>query len=114
MILADSDSITKVFAALADPTRRGILEQLRQGEASAGDLARAYSISGPAVSKHLRVLEEAGLIDVERLAQKRVRKLKAATMRQAFDWMQPYEQFWQESFDRLQLCLDQIPDEENE
>lgn len=114
MLTAESDSVSLVFAALADPTRRGILEQLKGGSASAGDLAQSYSISGPAISKHLKVLEEAGLIEVERQAQKRVRRLKATTMRQAFDWMQPYEEFWKESFDRLQFALDQMPDEETE
>ena len=90
-----------VFAALADPTRRAILARLAQGEASVKELAEPFAMSLPAVSKHLKVLERAGLITRGREAQWRPCRLDASPLRDVADWMEPYRRHWSESFDRL-------------
>jgi DNA-binding transcriptional ArsR family regulator len=97
----DTDRLDSVFAALADPTRRAILARLAVGEASVTELARPFAMSLPAVSKHLRVLERAGLIARGRDAQWRPCRLEVGPLRDAADWMEPYRRFWDESFGRL-------------
>ena len=93
------------FAALADPTRRAILARLALGETSVNELAEPFEMSLPAVSKHLKVLEHAGLISRSREAQWRPCKLEAAPLREAFGWIEQYKKFWEESFDRLDQYL---------
>jgi DNA-binding transcriptional ArsR family regulator len=97
----DTHRLDSVFAALADPTRRAILARLAVGEASVTELARPFAMSLPAVSKHLRVLERAGLIARGRDAQWRPCWLEVGPLRDAADWMEPYRRFWDESFGRL-------------
>jgi len=96
-----SDSLSITFAALADPTRRAILVRLSQGEASVGELAAPFDMSLPAISKHLKVLEAAGLIARGRDAQWRPCQLTAGPLKDAVDWLEHYRPFWEESFDRL-------------
>ena len=95
------DQLTSTFAALADPTRRAILSRLTEGEATVNELADPFPISVQAVSKHLKVLERAGLITRGRSAQLRPSRLRAAPLRQAAVWLQGYRAFWDEGFDRL-------------
>jgi DNA-binding transcriptional ArsR family regulator len=95
------DELTSTFAALADPTRRAILAHLVEGEATVNELAEPFSISVQAVSKHLKVLERAGLITRGRSAQLRPSRLQAAPLKGAVDWLENYRGFWQGSFDRL-------------
>ncbi|WP_159728905.1 helix-turn-helix transcriptional regulator [Methylosinus sp. Ce-a6] len=102
------DPLSATFAALADPTRRAILARLARGEASVGELAAPFSISQPAVSKHLKVLEQAGLIKRGRAAQSRPCKLDAARLREVSDWLETYRRFWEESFDRLDAYLAEL------
>ena len=101
------DNLSQTFAALADPTRRAILAQLSEGEANVSDLARPFlrEMSLPAVTKHLRVLERAGLITKGREAQWRPCKINGAPLKHASDWMEQYRAFWEESFDRLDAYL---------
>ncbi len=96
-----ADRLTSTFAALADPTRRAILARLVTGEASVTELAEPFDMSMPAVSKHLKVLENAGLIARGHHAQWRPCQLNAAPLKDVADWVQHYQQFWEESFDRL-------------
>jgi DNA-binding transcriptional ArsR family regulator len=96
-----SDQLTTTFAALADPTRRAILARLAQGEATVGELAAPFPISLQAVSKHLKVLERAGLIARGRNAQLRPSRLQGDALREAADWFTDYRGFWDESFDKL-------------
>ena len=100
-----TDQLNRVFGALADPTRRGILARLHEGEASVAELTTAFPISEPAVSRHLRVLEEAGLLTRTRRATTRLSHLEAAPMRDAADWLAGYRVRWQESHDRLDALL---------
>ena len=93
------------FAALSDPTRRAILARLSLGESSVNELAKPFDMSLPAVSKHLKVLETAGLISRGREAQWRPCKLEAAPLREAFNWIEHYKKFWEQSFDRLDAYL---------
>lgn len=99
------DSLSTTFAALADPTRRAILARLSSGEASVTELAKPFQISMPAISKHLKVLERAGLIARGREAQWRPCRLRAAPLRDAADWIEHYRKSWEESFDRLDAYL---------
>lgn len=112
-----NDPLSETFAALADPTRRAILARLSQGEAPVKELAAPFAMSMPAISKHLKVLEKAGLISRGRDAQWRPCRLEAKTMKDANDWLQNYRQFWEESLDRLDLYLQEIqkgnPDEQH-
>jgi DNA-binding transcriptional ArsR family regulator len=101
----DSDRLSTTFAALADPTRRAILARLVNGEASVTDLAEPFAMSMPAVSRHLKVLEHAGLIARGREAQWRPCRLEAAPLRDIADWVEHYRRFWEESFDRLDEYL---------
>jgi DNA-binding transcriptional ArsR family regulator len=99
------DPLSATFAALADPTRRAILGRLARGEASVNELAAPFRISLPAVSKHLKVLERAGLITRGREAQSRPCRLHATPLKDADEWIERYRQFWEASFDRLDEYL---------
>src|ERR1700716_3813778 len=99
------DSLSATLSALADPTRRAILARLSQGEACVNDLAAPFSISQPAISKHLKVLEKAGLITRGREAQWRACLLDAAPLRDVANWLENYRRFWEASFDRLDAYL---------
>jgi DNA-binding transcriptional ArsR family regulator len=107
-----SDQLSVTFSALADPTRRAILARLSKGEASVNDLASPFAMSLPAVSKHLKVLERAGLILRGRDAQWRPCKLNAEPMKQATGWLEEYRKYWEESFDRLEDYLAELQQEE--
>ena len=96
------------FAALADPTRRAILARLASGEASVTELAEPFAMSQPAISKHLKVLERAGLISRGREAQRRPRQLEARPLAQANEWLETYRQFWEGAFQRLGALLDEL------
>ena len=102
---ASPDRLSLVFSALADPTRRQILARLAEGEASVGELARPFRISQPAVSKHLAVLEKAGLVAKSRHAQWRRCRLDAQPLKEVAGWMEGYREFWDESFSRLEEHL---------
>jgi DNA-binding transcriptional ArsR family regulator len=95
------DQLSSTFAALADPTRRAILARLAQGQATVNELAEPFPMSFQAVSKHLKVLERAGLITRGRTAQQRPARLRAAPLRDLTDWLEQYRQFWETSFDSL-------------
>jgi DNA-binding transcriptional ArsR family regulator len=99
------DQLAITFAALADPTRRAILSRLADGEATVKELAEPFPMSVQAVSKHLRVLERAGLIERGRTAQLRPSRLRAAPLKEAADWLETYRRFWSDSFDRLDQRL---------
>lgn len=99
------DTLSATFAALADPTRRAILARLASGEASVSELAEPFAISLPAVSKHLKVLQEAGLISKTRSAQFRPCRLETAALQSAFAWMETYARLWDGRFDRLEAHL---------
>ena len=99
------DHLNTTFAALADPTRRAILARLASGEASVTELAEPFAMSLPAISKHLKVLERAGLIARGREAQWRPCRLEAAPLKQAADWLEHYRRFWDQSLDRLEDYL---------
>jgi DNA-binding transcriptional ArsR family regulator len=103
-----TDTLSKTFAALADPTRRAILGRLATGEATVTELARPFEMTLPAVSKHLKVLEHAGLIARGRDAQWRPSRLEAGPLKDADDWLERYREFWEERFDRLEGYLDEI------
>lgn len=107
------DHLSSTFAALADPTRRAILARLASGETSVTELAEPFSMSLPAVTKHLKVLERAGLITRGRQAQWRPCKLAAAPLREASDWMAQYRAFWEDGLDRLEDYLNLIQSKEN-
>ena len=102
------DTLDNTFAALADPTRREILAHLALGEASVNELAEPFEMTLPAVSKHLKVLERAGLISRSRVAQSRPCRLEAAPLREAADWVVQYRRFWEGSFDRLDDYLREL------
>jgi DNA-binding transcriptional ArsR family regulator len=106
------DQLSATFAALADPTRRAILARLAAGEASVTEVAEPFRMSLPAVSKHLKVLERAGLVARSRDAQWRPCKLEARPLKDVADWVSHYRQFWQESFDRLDEYLGRIQKKE--
>ena len=103
-----SDRLSLTLSALADPTRRGILARLSLGEATVSELAEPYDMSMAAVSKHLKVLEKAGLISRGREAQWRPCRLEAAPMREVSDWVGNYRRFWEESLDRLEDYLETL------
>jgi DNA-binding transcriptional ArsR family regulator len=98
-------ALDRTFAALADPTRRAILARLAQGEATVGELARPFDISLPAISRHLKVLEEASLISNERQGKHRRCRLKSEALAGAAEWLDFYSRFWRGSFDRLDAHL---------
>jgi DNA-binding transcriptional ArsR family regulator len=103
-----TDQLNRTFAALSDPTRRAILARLARGEATVTEVAAPFAVSLPAISKHLKVLEHAGLITRGRDAQWRPCRLKAAPLEDAADWLEHYRQFWEGSLDRLDEHLRQI------
>ena len=103
-----ADQLDRTFAALSDPTRRAILARLAEGEATVNEVAAPFAISLPAISKHLKVLEHAGLITRGRDAQWRPCRLEAAPLEDAADWLEHYRQFWEGSLDRLDDHLRQI------
>jgi DNA-binding transcriptional ArsR family regulator len=100
-----ADQLDAVFGALADPTRRAILARLADGDASVGALAAPFAVSQPAISRHLRVLEQAGLISRRRRATARLSHLEAEPLREATAWLVRYREYWDESFDRLDELL---------
>ncbi|MGA2922746.1 MAG: metalloregulator ArsR/SmtB family transcription factor [Candidatus Sulfotelmatobacter sp.] len=100
--------LNATFAALADPTRRTILARLAKGDASVSELAEPFAMSQPAISKHLKVLERAGLISRGREAQRRPRRLEARPLREATQWLENYRQFWEAQFGRLDVLLRQM------
>jgi DNA-binding transcriptional ArsR family regulator len=102
------DRLSTTFAALADPTRRAILARLATGEASVTELADPFEMSMPAISKHLKVLERAGLIARKREAQWRPCRLEAGRLKEVADWVEYYRQFWEQSFDRLDDYLREL------
>ena len=102
------DQLSVVFAALADPTRRAIIARLADGDATVTELAEPFSISLPAISRHLKVLERAGLISRSRSGQWRSSRLEATPLKEATDWMERYRVFWDDSFDRLDFHLRRI------
>jgi DNA-binding transcriptional ArsR family regulator len=111
--MTPSEALDATFTALADPTRRAILARLAEGEASVTELGRPFSLSQPAVSRHLRVLERAGLITSGRRAQLRPRRLEVAPLKGAVEWLERYRQFWEESFVRLDGLLEELKEREN-
>jgi DNA-binding transcriptional ArsR family regulator len=107
-MLATSDRLDRTFAALADPTRRAILARLSSGEASVTELAEPFEMTLPAVSKHLKVLERAGLIARGRQRQWRPARLEAGPLREVAEWAERYRRFWEVSYDRLDEYLDEL------
>ncbi len=105
------DTLSITFAALSDPTRRAILVQLTRGAATVAELAAPFQISAPAVTKHLKVLQRAGLITQGRQAQWRPCQLDAKPLQEAAAWIEPYRQFWDESFDRLDDYLNELQEQ---
>jgi DNA-binding transcriptional ArsR family regulator len=101
-------NLDAVFAALADPTRRAILSRLAAGEASVNEIAAPFEMSQPAVSKHLKVLEQAGLIERDVDKQRRPARLKAERMAAAVSWLEKFKQFWSSSFDQLDGLLEEL------
>jgi len=102
------DRLDATFAALADPTRRAILARLASGQASVTELAAPFAMSQPAISKHLKVLEGAGLISSSREAQRRPRRLEARPLGEATEWLEGYRRFWERRFQRLDALLDEL------
>ena len=109
-----TDRLSDTFSALADPTRRAILARLALGEATVTELSEPFSLTQPAISKHLKVLERAGLITRGRTAQWRPCRLEVGPLKSAFDWVEHYRRFWEESFDRLDDYLTTIQRKEND
>ena len=105
------DRLSAAFSALADPTRRAILARLAQGETHVGELGKPFRVSGPAISRHLRVLENAGLIAREVDAQRRVCRLRGEGLVAAHDWVEQYRHFWEANLDRLVGLVEQPPSE---
>jgi DNA-binding transcriptional ArsR family regulator len=106
--MQNCDQLDKTFAALADPTRRAILARLASGEATVSEIMRPFKISQPAISRHLKVLEHAGLISGERDAQRRPRTLVAAPLKNIAEWVEGYRHFWEQKFARLDLYLSDL------
>jgi DNA-binding transcriptional ArsR family regulator len=102
------ERLDATFAALADPTRRAILARLRAGEATVAQLAAPFDMSQPAVSKHLKVLQRAGLVSRRRDAQRRPCRLEAHPLKVATDWLANYRDYWEDSFQRLDALLDEL------
>jgi len=112
------DPLSRAFAALADPTRRAILARLAYGDCTVRELGKPFDISGPAVSKHLKVLERAGLVSRGRDAQRRPRRLRAGPIKKVAEWADDYRQFWDASYERLDAYLTDLmsekPDDDDE
>ena len=107
-----TDGLSVTFTALADPTRRAILARLAQGEATVGELAEPFDLSLPAISKHLKVLQRAGLITQGRKAQWRPCRLEASRLKDVSDWVERYRHLWEERFDRLDDYLRELQEKE--
>lgn len=105
------DRLDAVFGALSDPTRRAILARLTQGDANVAELAAPFNVSQPAISRHLKVLEGAGLISRRRRATARLSHLEAEPLREATTWLASYQEYWEESFDRLDVLLKALQEE---
>ena len=112
MAVAGTDRLSLTFAALADPTRRAILARLASGEATVKELSAPFAMSGPAISKHLRVLERAGLVARGQDAQWRPRRLEAAPLKEVAEWAEKYRRFWDPSYDRLDRYLQTLKEKE--
>jgi len=110
--MVQADTLNAAFSALADPTRRAIIARLAAGEATVNELAEPFDMSLPAISKHLKVLERAGLISRGRNAQWRPCRLEAGPLKEVADWVERYRRFWEESFDQLDSYLMQIQHKE--
>jgi len=110
--MVNSDALTATFAALADPTRRAILARLKSSDATVTELARPFDMSMPAISRHLKVLEQAGLIARSRDAQWRPCHLDAAPLKKIAEWVDHYRRFWEDSFDRLDEYLTELRSKE--
>jgi DNA-binding transcriptional ArsR family regulator len=106
--MAATDALSLTFYALSDPTRRAILARLAEGPATVKDLAAPFDMTGPAVSKHLRVLERAGLVAQGREAQRRPRRIQATPLKAVADWTEHFRHFWDQSFDRLDEYLHEL------
>src|SRR5687767_3590800 len=104
----DQDQLSLTFAALADPTRRAILARLASGEATVNELVEPFGISQPAISRHLKVLERAGLISIGVDAQRRPRRLEAAPLKEATDWLERYRDSWEVNYQRLDVLLEEL------
>ena len=109
-----ADQLSTVFGALSDPTRRAILARLTQGDLTVAELSAPFAVSQPAISRHLKVLEGAGLISRSRRATARLSHLEAEPLREATEWMARYQEFWDESYDRLDTLLARLQQEGNE
>jgi DNA-binding transcriptional ArsR family regulator len=107
-----ANRLDSTFAALADPTRRAILARLAAGEASVTELAEPFAMTQPAISKHLKVLERAGLISRGRDAQRRPRRIEARPLAEATEWLEGYRRFWEDSFQRLDVLLGEMKSDE--
>jgi DNA-binding transcriptional ArsR family regulator len=105
------DELSTVFGALADPTRRAILRRLTEGDATVAELVAPFSVSQPAISRHLKVLERAGLISRRRRATARLSHLEAKPLREATAWLARYQEYWDESYDRLDDLLTRLRDD---
>ncbi len=114
MKVAEPDSLSLTFGALSDPTRRAILAKLRLGESSVTQLAEPFALSLPAITKHLKVLERAGLIARSRDSRWRPSRLDAGPLKEAADWIGEYRDFWEAKFDRLNAYLTELMKEEGE
>ena len=108
ILMPSSDQLDATFIALADPTRRAILARLMQGEASVNELAEPFEISQPAISKHLKILERAGLVSRSSAGTRRPVKIEAAPMKDAVDWLEKYRSFWEASYARLDALLAEL------
>ena len=112
--IAESRRLDATFAALADPTRRAILARLASGEASVNDLAKPFKMSQPAISKHLKVLERAGLIAKGLDKQRRPRRIEAAPLKEANEWLEKYRVFWEARYEKLDDLLEEMKTEQSE
>ncbi|MBD0292490.1 MAG: winged helix-turn-helix transcriptional regulator [Jiangellaceae bacterium] len=112
--MTSTDQLDRTFAALADPTRRAILSRLAVGDASVSELAEPFNITLPAISKHLKVLERAGLITRSRERQWRPARLQAEPLKEVAEWAEHYRQFWEESYDRLEEYLQKLQGQRKE
>ncbi|HYD86461.1 MAG TPA: metalloregulator ArsR/SmtB family transcription factor [Vitreimonas sp.] len=106
--ISAADRLDAVFAALADPTRRAIVARLAEGEATVSELGEPFDMSQPAISKHLKVLERAGLISTGQDAQRRPRKLEPEPLEEAVDWIERYREIWEENYQRLDALLEEL------
>lgn len=112
--MTSADVLDATFAALADPTRRAILTRLAAGEATVTELTTPFPMTQPAISKHLKVLERAGLVSRGRDAQRRPCRLEAGPLKAATDWLANYREYWEEQYERLDVLLDELTDAQGE